>query len=226
MQKCGFKALGTSSAAIAQTLGYQDGEQMSFDELVFMVKRILENINIPLTVDIEGGYSRDPDRVIKNIKFLYELGVVGVNLEDSVVEEKREILLKEEFSIIIEAIKTFLNNQKIDFFLNIRTDTYLLSLPNALNQTLERIELYQQSGADGIFVPCLVEAGDIDKICSSTILPINVMSMKNLPPFSELKRLGVNRISMGGFLYQKIGQSIRQSAEEIFDNYSLQSLFT
>ena len=86
-EKLNFNAIGTSSAAIASMLGYDDGEQMSFSELLYIVKRILASTTLPLTVDIEAGYSRDPVEIANYIKTLADLGVVGINIEDSIVAE-------------------------------------------------------------------------------------------------------------------------------------------
>lgn len=96
-EKSGYKAIGTSSAAIANSLGYEDGEQMSFEELNTIVKLIASKISIPLTVDMEGGYSRDAEQIINNIVIIYNAGVVGINLEDSAVSEGRKILDSYEF---------------------------------------------------------------------------------------------------------------------------------
>ena len=92
-EKLKFKALATSSAAVASTLGYSDGEQMSFDEYLFVVKRISAVSSVPLSVDLEGGYGAIADEVVSNIKALVEEGVVGINVEDStMVSGTRKIL--------------------------------------------------------------------------------------------------------------------------------------
>ena len=84
-EKQNYKALGTSSLAMANSLGFEDGEELSFETLLMIAKQIISTVNIPLTVDIEGGYSRDTNQIIENIISLYEIGVVGVNIEDSIV---------------------------------------------------------------------------------------------------------------------------------------------
>src|SRR5688572_26143183 len=84
-EKLKFKALATSSAAVASTLGYSDGEQMSFDEYIFVVKRIRAVTSLPLSVDLEGGYGATADEVVPNIKSLSREGVVGINIEDSTI---------------------------------------------------------------------------------------------------------------------------------------------
>ena len=202
-EQANFEAIGTSSAAIANMLGYKDGEEMDFAELLYIVQRISANTTLPLSVDLESGYSRDPLQITKHIRQLAKVGVVGINLEDSIVEEERQLLDAVEFAETIGSIKKQLKKEGIDIFLNIRTDTFLLGVTNPLKVTQERIQLYEKAGADGIFVPCIEKAADISAIVKSTALPINVMCMPKLPDFKKLQQLGVQRISMGNFAFEK-----------------------
>src|SRR5690606_5291210 len=84
-QDAGFKALGSSSHAIANILGYEDGEQISVDKILFMVEHIVKAVDIPVSVDFEAGYSDNPEKVAQHVKQLADLGVVGINLEDGKV---------------------------------------------------------------------------------------------------------------------------------------------
>lgn len=224
-EKSGFKAVGTSSAAIAASLGYEDGEDMPFEDLVWMVKKIHAKINIPLSVDIEGGYSRNVDEIIENIKTLHQMGVAGINIEDSVVNEKRAMLDVEIFSDTILKIKSYLSENSMDVFLNVRTDSYILGLDHPLEKTLERIKRYDESGADGIFVPCIVDEEEIAKVVQSTSLPVNVLCMPNLLSFSALTKLGVKRISSGHFIHNHITGNLEQTINTIVEEQSFNSLF-
>ncbi len=224
-QKLGFKAVGTSSAAIAASLGYDDGEDMPFEDLVWMVKKIHAKVNIPLSVDIEGGYSRNVDDIIENIKTLHQIGVAGINIEDSAVYEKREILDAGIFSDTILKVKSYLLKNGMNIFLNVRTDSYILGLDHPLEKTLERIKRYEESGADGVFVPCIVDEKEIAKVVQSTSLPINVLCMPNLPSFSTLTKLGVRRISSGHFIHHFIAGNLEQTINEIVEEQSFNSLF-
>jgi len=224
-QKLGFKAIGTSSAAIATSLGYEDGEKVPFKDLLRIVKNIQSKINIPLTVDIEGGYSRDKTELIGNITALQKLGVVGVNIEDSITNTEREIVNAQEFSKTIQLIKSYLSNNNMGIFLNVRTDFYIMGLSNPFEETQKRIKIYEENGADGIFVPCIVAENEIQKVVASTTLPINVMCMPNLPDFNTLQNLGVKRISMGPFLYNDMVSKLKKSIIEISANQTFSSLF-
>ncbi len=217
-ERLNFKALGTSSAAIAGSLGYEDGEQMSFAELHTVVKSITSKVSTPLTVDIEAGYSRETNKIIENIVLLSQLGVIGVNLEDSIVKDgNRQLVDAKSFSKTIESIKRHLLENAINIFLNIRTDPYIIGLDNPLNESIARAKLYQEAGADGIFVPCILDKKDIKCLVGSVSLPVNVMAIPNLPNFSVLEEMGVKRISMGPFVYSKINENLKYILGEIKD---------
>jgi len=221
----GYKAVGTSSAAIATSLGLEDGEQMSFEQLNEIVKKITSKTSIPLTVDIEGGYSRNVNEIIENIVTLHKNGVAGINIEDSVVDGDRKILDAKEFGKIISAIKTYLKENKIDLFLNIRTDFFIMGLSNPLEETIKRVEIYEKYGADGIFVPCITSEKDIKQVVETTALPVNVMTMPNLPNFNKLQELGVKRISMGPFIYNNITDYLKNTLQNIEKDQSFNCLF-
>ena len=224
-EKSNFQAIGTSSAAIAKTLGYADGEDMPFEELEYIVKRIATNTNLPLSVDLESGYSRDPLKIAQHIKRLTKIGVVGINLEDSIIDEKRIFLKAEDFAKTILEIKNQLAKDQIKVFLNIRTDTFLLGHPNAIEESERRISLYEKAGADGIFLPCIIKERDIKTMVESTNLPINVICMPNLPSFEKLKELGIKRISMGNFLFETMYKHHGKTLETVIAQKSFNPIF-
>ncbi len=220
-----FQAIGTSSSAIANMLGYQDGEEMSFSELEYIVQRIASNTSLPLSVDLEGGYSRKASTIVDHIKRLVDIGVVGINIEDSIVDGTRNILDPIHFMETLLSIKNQLVQSHIEVFLNIRTDTFLLGLPDPIQKTKKRIQLYESAGADGIFIPCILKEKDIKTVVDFTALPINVMSMPDLPNFEKLSSLGVQRISMGNFLFDQMYQSLEQMLQVIKIQQSFKSIF-
>lgn len=224
-QQLNFKAIGTSSSAIASMLGFKDGEEISFNELKYIVNRIIQTVNLPLTVDLEAGYSRDALEVADNIKTLIDMGVVGINIEDSLVKNGRELIDAKTFSSFLKAVNAKLGSLKKSIFINVRTDTFLLNHPNAVNETIERANEYQQVGADGIFVPCIENTNDIETIVANTELPLNVMCMPNLPSFKSLKSIGVKRISMGGFVYNKMIKQMEQELQNVITEQSFNNLF-
>lgn len=224
-QQLNFKAIGTSSGAIASMLGYNDGEEISFEELEYIVGRITKTTDIPLTVDLEAGYTREPNKIVEHIKRLEQLGVVGINIEDSIVNDNRALLPVDKFSHILTVITANLAQQKINMFINVRTDTFLLGLTNAVEKTIERAKKYSKAGANGLFVPCITGGKDIELLIQAIDLPLNVMCMPNLPDFETLKNLGVKRISMGNFVYNKLGKLLSNELATVQSTNSFQNLF-
>lgn len=226
LQKLGFKALGTSSAAIASILGYEDGEQMPFSEYVFIIKRIAASTSLPLSVDLEAGYGNDPETVANNILRLSKLGVVGINLEDSVVQNgTRRLVDIAVFQGKLESIHRLLKTDDVNVFINMRIDTFLLGLPEALEESKDRINQYS-SFVDGIFLPCISSEQDIKQIVDHTSLPLNVMSMPGLPDFKKLRDLGVKRISTGNFLHDFMKQTFNREVSEIVEQKDFNAFFS
>ena len=225
-EKNGFKAIGTSSAAIAHMFGKADGEQIEFEQLLSLVQLISNASDLPLTVDIESGYGETPQVIANNILQLSEVGVVGINIEDSVVVDGlRRLCDEHEFAEKLKAVKVLLDQKAVEMFINVRSDTYLLNLANPLQASLERIAIYQRAGADGIFLPCINQTTDIEKVVAASQLPINVMCVAGLPDFATLQQLGVKRISMGNFIHQAMLASLSSILSTVVEEKSFDHLF-
>ncbi|WP_183148078.1 isocitrate lyase/PEP mutase family protein [Chryseobacterium nematophagum] len=222
----GYKALATSSSAVAHSLGYEDGENMNFEEYLYIIERILQSISIPLTVDLESGYGNTTDEIVSNIRRLSEIGVVGVNIEDSsIVGGIRKIVDKKVFYEKLKPIVLKLREEKVDIFINVRTDAFLLGLENPIEETLQRIKLFEKIGSDGVFIPCITSEKDIAIIIHETELPVNVMCMPELPDFKILKKLGVKRISSGNFANDYIYRKLEETGKEIMTEKSFLPFF-
>jgi 2-methylisocitrate lyase-like PEP mutase family enzyme len=224
-ERAGYQAIGTSSMAVARAWGYDDGENLPFDTLLQVVKRVASVVRIPVTVDLEGGYSRTPAGIVEHIKKLHQLGVAGINLEDTIPAATRQLRPIAEFQTLLASIADSLSRDNIEIFLNIRTDAFLLGLPNALPETVDRIKAYESLGADGIFVPGITEGSDIQEVVKATPLPINVMCMPTLPDFKTLDNLGVKRISMGPFLQNRVHGETEEFVKFVMMQQSFSSLF-
>ncbi|CDG21383.1 conserved protein of unknown function [Xenorhabdus poinarii G6] len=221
-QQIGYQALGTSSAAIAATLGYEDGEAMSFDELLYIVNRIRSVSDLPLSVDVEAGFGKTAREITINLKRLSQLGVVGINLEDSkVINGIRQLDDAAIFASMLKEVRRALADENYQLFFNIRTDTFLLNHEQALQETLLRARLYEEAGANGLFVPCLTYENDIETIAQGINVPLNIMCMPDLPSFDKLGELGVNRISMGNFIHS----AIQLKLKDLMSNIKLQQSF-
>lgn len=203
-QEAGAKAVATSSMAVANSLGYDDGEAMAFDEYLFIIKRILSAVDIPVSVDIEMGYGHTKEDIYNHIATLAQLGVAGINIEDSqIIDGNRTLQSAETFAANIRYIKQQLAAAQLDIFLNIRCDTYILNADNKQAVTQQRLALYEDAGANGIFLPCITAPADIAAAVNATALPLNVMCVPGLPDFNTLQELGVKRASVGPFLFSK-----------------------
>lgn len=221
-----IKAIATSSQAVAETLGYADGEAMDIEEYMLIVKRIATSVSIPFSVDLEAGYGNTTEQICNNISRLYSMGVSGINIEDSVViNGQRTIVDAETFAQKLKSICNQLNSAGVKMFINVRSDSFLLGLPNALDDALSRINLYQHTGVHGLFFPCVTNISDIEKITERSKLPVNVMCMPNLPNFEQLQNAGVKRISVGPFLNMNIYKGLENSIEKIVTEGSFSSLF-
>lgn len=190
VQKLGAKAIATSSASLCWANGYADGAEFPISQLLTAVSNILRVSSLPVTVDIEGGYSDCPKEVATLVEKLAALGVAGINIEDGVSSSE---LLREKIIAI---------RQRVDhdaLFINARCDVYLRELVNADNArdaTFARLIKYEEAGASGFFVPGLSNAKTIKHLCDNVSLPLNLM-VDNETDIQVLKQLGVKRLSHG-----------------------------
>ncbi|QAY86652.1 isocitrate lyase/PEP mutase family protein [Pseudomonas arsenicoxydans] len=201
VEQLGCKAVATSSAAVAWAHGYPDGNALPLEHLISTVESIARVISVPLTVDIEAGYSDDLARVAEVIDAVIAAGAVGINIEDGA--SPPELLVRK-----IEIARQVAERRQVKLFINARTDVYLKGLVPAedrVAETLRRAALYQAAGADGLFAAGVTAEYEIAAMCQGTSLPVNVLGLPGLPSLDELKALGVRRLSAGSgiaeFLY-------------------------
>jgi len=210
-QQAGYKALGSSSHAIANSLGYEDGENITFEQLFFVIRHIMNVAKIPLSVDFEAGYSEDPKQVAQYVKQLTDIGVAGINLEDGMVKNGKRIL--GDAALLAEKIRAIKATTTI--FINARIDTYTTKHPDSLNEAISRATSYKSAGADGVFVPLIEKDTDILTFTSRVDLPLNVFTTPQLPDYEGLKKLGVKRISHGAKQYELL----MKKSEGIFNEF-------
>ncbi|SDR87772.1 isocitrate lyase/PEP mutase family protein [Pseudomonas prosekii] len=201
VEQLGSQAVATSSAAVAWAHGYQDGNTLPVERLVLTVESIARVIRVPLTVDIEAGYSDDLTRVAEVVDAVLAAGAVGINIEDGA--SSPQVLVRK-----IEVARQVAERRGVKLFINARTDVYLKGLVPAeerVAETLRRAALYQAAGADGLFAAGATAEYEIAAICQGTSLPVNVLGLAHLPAPDVLQALGVRRLSAGSsiaeFLY-------------------------
>ncbi|MDQ6762652.1 MAG: isocitrate lyase/phosphoenolpyruvate mutase family protein [Bacteroidota bacterium] len=207
IEQNGYDAIGTSSGAISDSLGYADGEKIPFTELLYIVQRITANVSIPVSVDFERGYTDNLDELTDNIQKLVDAGAVGINIEDA---QGEELYLKKLY-----AIKNHLEKANQKLFINARTDGFLQKLDSPLALTINRANSYQEASADGLFVTGVADATIIKEIASSVSLPLNIVGTPKLSSIKMLADCGVKRISMAVFLYRAAYNQLDKIAKEV-----------
>lgn len=220
IESLGAKAIATTSAGVAWSHGYADGDLLPVPRLVATVAEITRVVAVPLTADVEGGYSSDPASVGETVAAVVGAGAVGINLEDGTREP--DLLCAK-----IERAKEAGARLGVNVFVNARTDVYLRALvppDSRLEETLARAERYRAAGADGIFVPGVTDASAIRAIASAVGLPLNVLARPGLPPASELEALGVRRLSAGSWLASAALATVASRASEFLRTGASESL--
>ena len=210
VESLGAKAIATTSAGVAWSHGYPDGDFLPVPRLSATVAEITRVVSVPVSTDIEGGYSNDPAVVGETVAAVVGAGAVGINIEDGTREP--DLLCAK-----IERAKEAGLRLGIDVFVNARTDVYLRALAppdRRLDETLARAERYRAAGADGIFVPGVTDAPAIRAIAAAVGLPLNVLTRPGLPPAAELEALGVRRLSAGSWLASAALATVAARASE------------
>lgn len=215
----GAPAIATSSWALAAAQGYDDGETMPFAFVAKVVARIAAVIDVPLTVDVEGGYSDDPLICAANVAQLMDHGVVGINFEDRIVAGAGLHDVAAQCARIA-AIRAMADARGVPLFINARTDLFLgtgITPPDGMSEAKARAAAYARAGASGFFVPGLVDLTAIRELCSTVKLPLNVMAMPELPQARELAHAGVGRISHGPAAYLLAMHAVRDAARAMHE---------
>jgi 2-methylisocitrate lyase-like PEP mutase family enzyme len=196
IESLGARAIATTSAGVAWSHGYPDGDALPPALVIATTVAIARVVRVPLTVDIEGGYSSDPEVVGRLVGELIEAGAVGINLEDG--SGAPDILCAK-----IARLRRLASELGVNLYINARTDVYLRGLvPEAerVAETCARAVRYRDAGASGIFAPGVLDPAVIRAIAQATELPLNVLAWPGLPDAAALAQLGVRRLSAGGDL--------------------------
>jgi 2-methylisocitrate lyase-like PEP mutase family enzyme len=199
IESLGAKAIATTSAGLAWSRGYPDGNALPAEQLIAATRDIARVIRVPLTVDIEAGYSEDPDAVARLAVRILDAGAAGINIEDGA--DSPDLLCKK-----IAAIRDHVAHSGEDLFITARTDVYLRGLAPAeaaSAETIRRAARYREAGCDGLFVPGLAAADAMAAISAAIEpMPLNVMAVPHLPAVDTLQKSGVRRLSAGSAIAQ------------------------
>jgi 2-methylisocitrate lyase-like PEP mutase family enzyme len=215
--EAGAKAIATSSWSVAAAQGYGDGEEIPIEFAEQLVARVVSSVDIPVTIDIEGGYSEDDGVLAANISRLLDLGVIGINFEDRIVKGSGLYSIGRQAQRIT-AIRKAAEQKGVELFVNARTDLFFEHVEDAaqaIGEALDRARAYAAAGASGFFIPGLANAELIGRICNDVALPVNVMVMDGVPSNDHLIELGVARISYGPIPYVRVMRELQQKAKKI-----------
>jgi 2-methylisocitrate lyase-like PEP mutase family enzyme len=212
MVKAGYPSVATASVATAISNGFADGENIPFTQLLSVVSKIVTAVEVPVTVDIERGYAGDIELLKKNIRLLIENGGVGINIEDSMPEQKGLVGISDQCRKM-EAIRETAIQCGVPIVINARSDIFLLKSENAVQQAIERGRAYQKAGAD-CFYPILVNNyEDISRIVEEVNMPVNINLLKPVSDLRRLENMGVARVSVGPQLLFHVLTTMKQVAD-------------
>jgi 2-methylisocitrate lyase-like PEP mutase family enzyme len=219
VEQAGQPAIATSSAAVANALGYADGQHVPWAEMLEAIGRIARAVRVPVTADIEAGFSADLQQLEPATEQVLEAGAVGINLEDALPghEHFGPLYPLAEQVARIQLVRRISEKFKIHLVINARVDAYWQkgSTPEeAIRNTLERGQAYLQAGADCIFVPGLRHPDQIRTVVERLQAPVNILAVPGAPSIPELARLGVKRVSFGSGPHRAAMGLLRRIAEE------------
>lgn len=217
--EAGAKAIATGSWSVAAALACNDGEDVPLDSVLANARRIVGAVDLPVTIDFEGGYGQTPADVAANARQLIETGAVGCNFEDQIVGDDALYSIEEQCARI-EAIRRAADDTRIPFFINARTDLFLQAErakhADYLEEALRRADAYATAGASGFFAPGLKQPEQIEKLCARSPLPVNIMITADTPSHHDLAGFGVARISYGPGPYRQAAASLKLAAQQAF----------
>ncbi len=213
----GAKAIATGSASVAAANGFADAEGLPIELALANAARITASVDLPVTVDFEGGYALAPKEVAANVARLAETGAIGCNFEDQVVGRAGLHPIADQ-AARIGAIRAAVGAH---FFLNARTDIFLQAKPDThddlkVDAAIERAEAYADAGASGFFVPGLANLALLERVCAASPIPVNFMAFPGAPSATDVAGVGIARISHGPFPHMDAMKALTRAAAAVY----------
>ncbi len=217
--KAGAAAIATGSWSVAAAQGFGDGEKISRDLVIDVLRRIVGSTDLPVTVDLESGLGGDPEAVAHTIRLSIEAGAIGCNIEDSRPSDG-SLRNVEEAAARIQAARRAADEACPGFFINARTDVFFQSPADEHDSSLvaeamARGRAYADAGADGLFVPGVADLTLIGDLATASPLPLNIMRLGAAPSIAELAAARVARISHGPHPYMLAMEELEQAARHV-----------
>ncbi|HEX6740968.1 MAG TPA: isocitrate lyase/phosphoenolpyruvate mutase family protein [Sphingomicrobium sp.] len=211
--RSGAKAIASGSASVAMANGFGDGQQVPLDVALANAERIVRAVELPVTIDFEGGYAEDLAGLSANGRRLAETGAVGCNFEDQIVGTDQLYAIGDQ-AARIAALRAGVGDA---FFINARTDLFLKAKPEAhdsalVDQAIERGRAYAEAGVNGYFIPGLANLELVARICGAVRIPVNAMHLPGGPSRADWAKAGIARVSHGPFPYMAMQQWLTAEA--------------
>lgn len=221
--QAGAKAIATSSAACAWSIGRADGNVMTRDEALTQIRRIVAAVDLPVTADVETGYGDDAD-LAQSVREVIEVGAVGVNLEDSGGDPLYPIdVAARRISIARQAAE----GVGVPLHINARVDVFFAPVgepDDRVRLTAERAAAYIAAGASSIFVPGVRDLVTIKALTEAIDAPVNILAGAATPPLAELAAAGVGRVSVGSSLNLAMLKTVTDAARTLLTTGSFAAL--
>jgi 2-methylisocitrate lyase-like PEP mutase family enzyme len=213
--RAGAKAIASGSASVAGALGFKDGEDVPLETALSNAGRIVAAVDLPVTIDFEGGYAVEPQEMARNVARLAQTGAIGCNFEDQVVGGSGI----HPVDVQVRRISAIRQTVGGDFFINARTDFFLQAKPDAHDSALadaaiERARAYADAGASGFFIPGLTDLALVERIVRASPLPVNAMTWPGAPSNRQWADAGIARISYGPGPFRQMQAWLEQAARE------------
>jgi 2-methylisocitrate lyase-like PEP mutase family enzyme len=227
LEEVGHPAIATSSAAVAFSLGYPDGQRISRGEMLDAVARITRAVRVPVTADLESGYGKTPEEIADFTKAVVASGAVGLNFEDVTGDDESTHVGLGLQVKNIRAIRETAAAMGVPIVINARTDIYLMPIgPEAtrFERTVERLRAYREAGADCLFVPGLCDREIIAKLVKALDAPLNILASQGSPSLDELEKIGVARVSAGSSAMRAAMGAFQRVAKDWLAHGSYDSL--
>jgi 2-methylisocitrate lyase-like PEP mutase family enzyme len=219
--KEGVKAVATTSAGVAATLGYADGQKVPRALMLEAIARIARAVDVPVTADIEAGYATTALELAETIRSMIDAGAIGCNLEDATGRAPKLLFEIEEQIARIRAARDAGDRAGVPVVINARTDVYLASVgepEDRFAETVRRANAYREAGADCLFVPGVADLPTLTNLVREIKGPINVLAGPGLPVVGELERIGVARLSVGSAIMRATLATARDAARELLQH--------
>ncbi len=212
----GACAIGTTNFGVALNNGMGDGEQVPFATTLEVAASVVAAVDVPVSIDIEAGHGVTPTDVGQSVAAIIATGAVGINIEDGIPGRPGDLFDVAEQSERIAAARAAADRTGIPLFINARCDVYFgANVPTGdrVDEVLKRAESYRAVGADGLFLPGLLDPATIKAVTAQVDLPVNIMVGTGSPPLADLVAAGVRRVSQGGEPFLALVGMLKQLTE-------------